>query len=226
MSNYPKLCLPLPKSQTSHIKICENTQQYIIDFLQNLLPSSDHKSIPDELRKTFILNKIKPKCKQKVKKGKFFSVRKRLRLGLGRVGNRNQIKYSDLLPLNQLWLQYMREMLSVESFASIPENPSSPNWENVNLQLMKADFHGAKISIDRSKCPSLVGVAGIVIQDTKNTFRVCGTDNVIRTIPKDAVKINIYLDDGVTLKAFGRELSLRPAERAVKKFKNSSIMIL
>lgn len=217
-----------------------------------------------------------------MKKGKFFSVRKRLRLGLGRVGNRNQIKYSDLLPLNQLWLQYMREMLSVESFASIPENPSSPNWENVNLQLMKADFHGAKISIDRSKCPSLVGVAGIVIQDTKNTFRVCGTDNVIRSkryvgvhlptfslskhavsiitrictccfyihwhnkflvniyiyisillmillfpaIPKDAVKINIYLDDGVTLKAFGRELSLRPAERAVKKFKNSSIMIL
>lgn len=225
MSKY-KLCSPLPESQTGHIKICENTQQYVIDFLQNLLPSSDRKSIPDELRKSYILNKIKPKRKQKVKRGKSLSARKRLRLGLGKVGNRNQIKYSDLLPLNQLWLQYMREMLGVESFARIPENPSSPNWENVNLQLMKADFHGARISIDGSKCPSLVGVTGIVIQDTKNTFRVCGTDNVIRTIPKDVVKINIYLDDGVTLKALGRELSLRPAERAVKKFKNSSIVML
>jgi len=91
------------------------------------------------------------------------------------------MKYSDLLPLNQLWLQYMREMLGVESFASIPQNPSSSNWENVNLQLMKADFHGAKISIDKSRCPSLVGVTGIVIQDTKNTFRVCGMDNIIRS---------------------------------------------
>ncbi|KYN22193.1 Ribonuclease P protein subunit p29 [Trachymyrmex cornetzi] len=134
------------------------------------------------------------------------------------------MKYFDVLPLNQLWLQYMREMLGVESFADISENPR--NWENINLQLIKADFHGAKISIDRSKCPSLIGVMGIVIQDTKNTFRVCGMDNIIRTIPKDVVKINIHLDDGVTLKVFGRELSIRPAERAVKKFKNSSIVML
>ena len=70
-------------------------------------------------------------------------------------------------------------MLCVESFADISENPR--NWENVNLQLIKADFHGAKISIDRSKCPSLVGVTGIVIQDTKNTFRICGMDNIIRS---------------------------------------------
>ncbi|XP_011698627.1 PREDICTED: ribonuclease P protein subunit p29 [Wasmannia auropunctata] len=226
MSSYAKVCAPLPKSQTSHIKICENTQQYVINFLQNLLPPSDHKAISDELRKTFIFNKIKPKPKQKVKKGKFFSARKRLRFGLGRIGNKNQMRYSDLLPLNQLWLQYMREMLGVESFADIPRDPSSPHWENANLQLMKADFHGAKISIDRSRCPSLVGVMGIVIQDTKNTFRVCGMDNVIRTIPKDVVKINVYLDDGVTLKALGRELSIRPAERAVKKFKNSSVVML
>lgn len=226
MSSCPKVCTPLPKSLTSHIKICENTQQYVIDFLQNLLPPSDRKSIPDDLRKTYILNKIRPKFKQKVKKGKCFSNRKRLHLGLGRIGNRNQMKYSDLLPLNQLWLQYMREMLGIESFASIPKDPSSPNWENVNLQLVKADFHGAKISIDRSICPSLVGVAGIVIQDTQNTFRVCGMDNVIRTIPKNVIKINVHLDDGVTLKAFGRELSVKPEKRAKKKLKNSSIIML
>ncbi|KAL0127992.1 hypothetical protein PUN28_003324 [Cardiocondyla obscurior] len=226
MSNYAKLCTSLPNSQISHIKICENTQQYVIDFLQNLLPSSDCKSLPDDLRKTFIFNKIKSKHKQKVKKGKFFSARKRLHLGLSKVGNRNDIKYSDLFPLNQLWMQYMREALGVESFADLPQNSNHPNSENVNLQLMKADFHGARISIEKSRCPSLVGVVGIVIQDTKNTFRICGIDNVIRTIPKDVVQINIYLDDNVTLKAFGKELSVRPAERAVKKFKNSSIVTL
>lgn len=75
----------------------------------------------------------------------------------------------------------MQKMLGVESFTSIPENSNNPNWENVNQQLIKADFHGAKISIDKSKCPTLVGLTGIVIQDTKNTFRICGMDNVIRS---------------------------------------------
>ncbi|XP_012527218.1 ribonuclease P protein subunit p29 [Monomorium pharaonis] len=226
MSSSAKVCTPLPKSLTSHIKICENTQQYVINFLQNLLPPSDCKFIPDELRKTFIFNKIRPKFKQKVKKGKCFSNRKRLCLGLGRIGNRNQMKYSDLLPLNHLWLQYMREMLGIESFTSIPKNPGSPNWESLNLQLIKADFHGAKISIDGSRCPSLVGVMGIVIQDTQNTFRICGMDNVIRTIPKNVVKINVHLDDGITLKAFGKELSVKPEKRAKKKIKNNSIIML
>lgn len=60
-------------------------------------------------------------------------------------------------------------------------NPIDSNWENINQQLIKADFHGAKISVVKSKCPSLVGINGIVVQDTKNTFKVCSTDNVIRS---------------------------------------------
>lgn len=75
----------------------------------------------------------------------------------------------------------MREMLGVESFTDIPENSVNPNWENINQRLIKADFHGAKISVRRSRCPTLVGLAGIVIQDTKNSFRICGTDNIVRS---------------------------------------------
>lgn len=227
MSQQEKLCTPLPRNLTNHINICENSEQYVVNFLENLLPPSDRKSISDEMRKTFIFNKFKVKRKgRKPHKGKFLSARKRLHFNLGKVGHKNQIKYSDLLPLNQLWLNYMRRMLGVESFTSIPENSNNSNWENVNQQLIKADFHGAKISIDKSKCPTLVGLTGIVIQDTKNTFRICGLDNVIRTIPKDVVKIHIHLDNGVILKAFGRQLSTRPVERAVKKYKNTKIVQL
>ncbi|XP_029177178.1 ribonuclease P protein subunit p29-like [Nylanderia fulva] len=220
MSQQEKLCTPLPRTLTSHINICANSEQYVFNFLQNSLPPSDCKCISDEMRKTFIFNKFKVKCRGRhTPKGKFLSARKRLQFDLGKIGNKSQIKYSDLLPLNQLWLNYMRTLLGVESFTSIPENSNNPNWENVSQQLIKADLHGAKISIDKSKCPTLVGVTGIVIQDTKNTFRICGLDNVIRTIPKDVVKINIYLGNGVILKAFGRQLSIRPVERAVKNIK-------
>lgn len=225
MSNRAKLCTPLPGHLTNRITICENSEQYVVNFLQDLLPPSDCKSISDELRKTFILDKFKVKHKSKPN-CKGTSARRRLRFGLSNIGDKSQIKYSDLLPLNQLWLQYMQGMLGNKPFTSIPDNPINPNWENVNQQLIKADFHGAKVSISRSKCPTLVGLIGIVIQDTKNSFRICGTDNVIRTIPKDVVKIHIHLDNGVILKSFGRQLSVRPVERTVKKFKNTRVVQL
>ncbi|XP_014483380.1 PREDICTED: ribonuclease P protein subunit p29 [Dinoponera quadriceps] len=227
MSSYAKLCSPLPEHLTNAIAICENKDQYIVNFLQKTLPSSDCKSIPEEMRKTFIFDKFKVKHKPKINnRGKFLSVKKRLRLGLSQVGHGSNMKYSDVLPLNQLWLKYMKEMLGNKPFTSIPKNSTDPNWENINQQLVKADFHGAKISIIRSRCPSLTGLKGIVIQDTKNTFRICGTDNVIRTIPKDIVTIHIHLDNGVILKSFGRQLCVRPVERMVKKFKNTRIVQL
>lgn len=63
----------------------------------------------------------------------------------------------------------------------MPLNPANPNWENVNQQLMKADYHGAKISVVKTKCPSLARMQGIIIQDTKNVFRIISPDNIIRS---------------------------------------------
>ncbi|EFN80586.1 Ribonuclease P protein subunit p29 [Harpegnathos saltator] len=120
----------------------------------------------------------------------------------------------------------MKEMLGNKSFTSIPKNSTDPNWENINQQLIKADFHGAKITINKSRCPTLVGLEGIVIQDTKNSFKICGTDNTVRTIPKDVVTIHIHLDNSVILKSFGRQLAVKPTERTVKKFKNTRIVQL
>lgn len=48
---FSELCTPLPRDLTSRIEICENSKQYVINFLQNLLPPSDCKSITDEMRK-------------------------------------------------------------------------------------------------------------------------------------------------------------------------------
>ncbi|XP_020283521.1 ribonuclease P protein subunit p29 [Pseudomyrmex gracilis] len=225
------LCSPLPGYLTSGATVCENTEQHLLNFLQNLLPKSDCKSISDELRKTFIFSKFKVKHKQKHHsgKGKFSlsSVRKRMHFGLNKIGhNKSQIKYHDILALKQLWLDYIRNMLGIKSFTSLPEDPNSLSLENISKQLMKADFHGAEISVDSSTCPTLVGFRGIVIQDTKNTFKICGTDNVIRTIPKKSAKFSIYLDDGVVLKTFGKQLCVRPVERTSKKLKSTRLVQL
>lgn len=56
------------------------------------------------------------------------------------------------------------------------------NWDQLSSQLYKADYHGAKVRVVRSKCPSYVGVEGIVVMDTKNTFRILAQDNVVRSM--------------------------------------------
>ncbi|CAL7948873.1 unnamed protein product [Xylocopa violacea] len=213
------ICLTLPKSITKQISTCENSEQYIINFLQNALPSTDSRAIADELRKSLLLIKHKSKRSKKERcPGKLLSSRKRMQLGLRKINYNSNMKYTDLLPLNQLWLNYMQQVFGTKYFTNIPRDPTDPNWESMNQQLVKADFHGAKISVIGSKCPGLIGLSGIVIQDTKNTFKICGKDNIIRTIPKDVVIMNIYLND-ITFEFFGKDLSVRPTERTIKKFK-------
>ncbi|XP_043260929.1 ribonuclease P protein subunit p29 isoform X2 [Colletes gigas] len=190
------VCLTLPKNITKQISTCKNSEQYIINFLQNTLPSNDSNSIADELRKSFILSKHKNNWNRKKRcKGKLLTSRKRMQLGLRKIGYKDGMKYNDLLPLNQLWLNYMQQML---------------------------DFHGAEISVVGSKCPSLIGLHGIVIQDSKNTFRICGKDNIIRTIPKDVIIMNIYLKQ-IKLELFGKDISIKPADRTIKKLKSGRI---
>jgi ribonuclease P protein subunit POP4 len=101
---------------------------------------------------------------------------------LSNISFKNQLKYDEVYPLNRLWLSYIKNLLGITSFTNIPRSPDHPNWENINQQLMKADFHGANITIYKSRCASLVGLTGIVVQDTKKTFKICGKDNYIRSI--------------------------------------------
>lgn len=44
--------------------------------------------------------------------------------------------------------------------------------QNAGIKLATADYHGAEVMVVRSRCNSLVGLAGIVVRDTKFTFQV------------------------------------------------------
>ncbi|KAI4489404.1 hypothetical protein M0802_011159 [Mischocyttarus mexicanus] len=214
------ICLPLSVNLTKNVTTDKNNEKLILNFLQNRLPPSERNQIADELKKNYILAKVKSKTKRKIKlRKKYLTSRKRIALGLGKITNKNGLKYTDLLPLNELWLKYIQSALGDNFSFNVSYKPTDNNWETINNQLIKADFHGAKIAIVKSKCPSLVGINGIIVQDTKNTFRICCTDDVIRTVPKEAIVMNLYLHE-LTLQIYGKQLSVRPIERTVKKFKN------
>jgi RNase P/RNase MRP subunit p29 len=54
----------------------------------------------------------------------------------------------------------------------------------VLTRLTKADFHGAIVRVAQSKCPSLLGLEGIVLQETENTFVIVTPSNTFKSKPK------------------------------------------
>ncbi|XP_061132078.1 ribonuclease P protein subunit p29 isoform X3 [Syngnathus typhle] len=73
-------------------------------------------------------------------------------------------RYEVFLPLHDLWKQYIIDLCNGLKPTSSPHS--------VQQKLLKADFHGAIITVVRSKCPSYVGTTGILIQEFKHVFKM------------------------------------------------------
>ena len=109
---YGELPLPIdiksssPASEDihSHIKTSQSNKKIpnhsenepgIIGFLKTYLPTSDHKEIKDELKKTFPLHKQKGgkiKTPQSKRKGKYLTAHERRKLGLNRLPRSGGLK--------------------------------------------------------------------------------------------------------------------------------------
>lgn len=46
--------------------------------------------------------------------------------------------------------------------------------------VLKADFHGCFLTVSKSCCPSYIGSTGIVIMETRNTFKIITKQNHIK----------------------------------------------
>jgi len=52
---------------------------------------------------------------------------------------------------------------------------------DVAKQLMNADLHAALLHVTQSCCSSLVGISGIVLQETRNTFVLVTPHNQLKS---------------------------------------------
>ncbi|XP_014237217.1 ribonuclease P protein subunit p29 [Trichogramma pretiosum] len=214
MSSEPKnICTPLPSGFGTKAASSEQREEYVVKFLENALPSCDVNEINDVLKKDFILDKHKGKFNKKKCEKNYIKLRKNITF----LKHQTDIHYEDMLPLNSLWLGYM-----LNGIGKIVPPSLSPQCEKICQQMIKAEYIGAKISITRSKCPSYYGLEGIIILDTKCTFKIISKDNVIRSIPKSSCVFKVHFGK-FNLEVFGKDLCIRPAERCVKKFKTFNI---
>ncbi|KAH9854136.1 RNase P/MRP p29 subunit [Lenzites betulinus] len=162
-------------------------------------------------------------------------------------------KFHLFLPLHSLWLGYMSELLSLSPQpATRPGDPAvaMPGAAGMQSKLIKADFHGAVVTVRKSKNSCLVGLSGIVVHETENAFKVITQKDQLKMIPKQnsifAFAVPLYATPALTslpssssapartvsemphieFELYGNHFCFRAAERAGRKFKHKETIEL
>ncbi|KAM4602409.1 ribonuclease P protein subunit p29 [Polymixia lowei] len=182
-------------------------------FILNSMKTVTQESLAGRItQKAVILNYSKlrkPKVRRNAKKAKGLNARQKRELKVFQIKPEQQ-RYELFLPLHNLWKQY------IISICNGLKPGSSPQL--VQQRLLKADFHGAILTVVQSKCPSYVGTTGILVQEFKHIFKIITKEDRLKVIPKKnsvfAVEIN-----GFVSHIYGSKFQHRASERSAKKFK-------
>lgn len=182
-------------------------------FLKNSIQQPTRLDLKSMLtHKAVILGYIRPKkekTKRSSKKAKGLNARQKKAMKIFQIKPEHQ-RYELFLPLQELWRQYIIDLCS-------GLKPTSSS-QFVQQKLLKADLHGAILTVVRSKCPSYVGTTGILVQEFKHVFKIITKEDKLKVIPKRnsvfAVEIN-----GFVSHIYGSKFEQRASERSAKKFK-------
>ncbi|XP_061526580.1 ribonuclease P protein subunit p29 isoform X2 [Phycodurus eques] len=125
-------------------------------------PQHDPKSMLSYKAVILEYSRTKKKMLNK-KRAKGINAQQKRELKIFHIKGEHQ-RYELFLPLHELWKQYILDLCNGLKPTSSPQS--------VQQKLLKADFHGAIITVVRSKCPSYVGTTGILIQEFKHVFKI------------------------------------------------------
>lgn len=188
-------------------------QAFTQAFLENSIPPNTRHDLKAMLtHKAVILNyarTTKDQDKRSSKKAKGLNARQKRAMKVFHIRPEHQ-RYELFLPLHNLWRQYIIDLCG-------GLKPSC-NPQFVQQKLVKADFHGAVITVVRSKCPSYVGTTGILVQEYKHVFKIITKDDKLKVIPKRNSVFSVEIN-GFVSHIYGNRFEQRAGERSAKKFK-------
>ncbi|KAF8754382.1 RNase P MRP, p29 subunit [Rhizoctonia solani] len=154
------------------------------------------------------------------------------------------LKYSTFVDIHKLWCGYMSELLNLPTLASINgplEAYLSSHAISMQTKLVKADFHGCKMTVKASKCPTLIGSSGVVIEETANVSRIITTDDRVKvtlaTYSASEAEFNLYVyvplnvsqngaNQQLQFELYGNQFRYRAEDRASRKFKSKETIQL
>ncbi|XP_075045329.1 ribonuclease P protein subunit p29 isoform X2 [Mixophyes fleayi] len=189
----------------------KKAEAFVNAFLKRSMPTLKKNSLQASLeRKAVVLEHFQKKKKRmKQKKSNPLSAKERREMRLFEI-KADQQRYDMYLPLHELWEQYIRDLC----------NGLRPDTQPQMVQnrMLKADLHGALVMVFKSKCPSYVGLKGIILQETKHVFKIITKENKLKVVPKLNCVFSLEIDGFITY-IYGSKLQMRASERSAKKFK-------
>eukprot|EP01069_Polyplicarium_translucidae_P002903 Polyplicarium_translucidae@DN215_c0_g1_i1.p1 len=136
-----------------------------------------------------------------------------------------KLPFADAVLLNGLWRQYIASLFKIGSGGEIPVAQKL-------MRLAQGDWHGAFVRVAVSKDPTLVGVSGIIVQDTKNTLRLATEKERLITLLKKAVVLEMHVGpiessrDDQKFMIYARQAQIAPDQRSKLKLKAKPMVSL
>lgn len=185
-----------------------SSKEFVASFLNNVV-QRDTLNVDFMMRNVPIhLDGTGPKTQKKKPKRKEVSAKKKRIHGIYNISTANQ-RYEMYLPLHKLWQDYMKNMLNLQTNSCL---------KSAYAKLLRADYHGCILTVSRSKCPSYIGTSGILLQETKNAFKIITKQHQLKMIPKANSVFNFELEQFV-FTVHGNHFRYRSSERSARKFK-------
>ena len=124
----------------------------------------------------------------------------------------HDITYAQFVPLHEMWQSYITQLLHSGESVHHPSNALGrsgdgadggdlmelsteksilkPSWRTL---LAEAELHGCKLTVIKSKCPSYVGVTGILVQETANMLKLIADNDGVKLLPKAGSRFSFEL---------------------------------
>jgi ribonuclease P protein subunit POP4 len=86
----------------------------------------------------------------------------------------------------------------------------------VKPSIVQREFIGLEATVVKSSNPSVVGLSGRVVDETRNTFTILQDDNR-KVVAKDTSVFDFVMPDGTVVEIDGKVLIGRPDDRIKKR---------
>ena len=155
----------------------------------HLRPTSPDRSSQDARAKRRIQRLRKKEKSQRRQKVKPLSAKEKRDSGIYEIPDTAK-KYEIYVPLHRMWVGYVWEILGMKK-----DEKAFFTGNSVGSKLASADYHGAEVTVVRSKCMGMVGLAGIVVRDTKFTFQIITKKNELKSKTSSPAEGGSRIDD-------------------------------
>lgn len=181
------------------------SSKYVRKFLKETIPESRLGDIEEFKKYVFSFEKYNVRKKKQPKKKTLLNAYQQRKLAVFKMDPKIT-KFDVFIPLHDMWKQHMETILMLKEGGNLKDEAG------VYQKLIKADYNGAMLVVASSKCPSYVGLRGIVLQETRNIFRLITPDDKIKTIPKMNTVFAFKLQDKI-FQIYGNNFRFLPQDK-------------